>query len=76
MAAELEPGAIGSVAAAICALLLVAAFAASLGGGQTRLSSLAAAAALLLLVAVGVYLYAWRFGVPGRSDVSAPQGRR
>jgi hypothetical protein len=61
-----EPAAVGG--AAVSALLLVIAFAASLGSGTTRPASLAAAGAFLLLVAVGVSVYAWRLGVPGRSE--------
>jgi len=58
----------GAVAAALSALLLVLAFGASLGGGSTRSASLVAAGAFLLQVVVGVSLYAWRLGAPGRSE--------
>ena len=63
-----RPRLVATVAAATSALLLVLAFGASLGAGSTRPASLAAAGAFLLQVAVGVSLYAWRLGAPGRSE--------
>lgn len=62
----LDTIAVASVGAA--AVLLVAALAAAETTGAVRASSIAAAGCFLLLVAVGVYLYAWRLGAPGRSD--------
>jgi hypothetical protein len=66
LAAQPEPVAVGG--AAIGAVLIVAAFVASLPSTSFRAASLAAAGAFLLLVAIGVSLYAWRLGAPGRSD--------
>jgi hypothetical protein len=63
-----QPEPIAVVAAAVSAVLIAAAFAAALSTGPVRAASLAAAGAFLLLVAVGVSLYAWRLGAPGRSD--------
>jgi hypothetical protein len=65
---EIRPELVAVGAAALSGLLLVVAFLASLGTGGTRGASLAAAAALLLLIVVGASLYAWRLGVPGRSE--------
>lgn len=65
---DLPPEPVAGAAAALTAILLVGAFAASVSGGSTRGASLAAAGAFLLLVAIGVSLYAWRLGAPGRSD--------
>ena len=64
--AQPEPIAVGG--ATIGAVLIAAAFAAALFSGPFRAASLAAAGAFLLLVAIGVSLYAWRLGAPGRSD--------
>ena len=65
---DVRPEPVAAVAAVVTALLLAGAFAASLGSTGVRGASLAAAAALLVLVGTGVYLYAWRPGVPGRSS--------
>jgi hypothetical protein len=65
LAAQPEPVAVGG--AAISAVLIVAVFVASLPSTSFRAASLAAAGAFLLLVAIGVSLYAWRLGAPGRS---------
>jgi len=65
---RVRPEPLAAAAAAVTALLLVGAFAASLGSTDVRGASLAAAVALLVLVGTGVYLYAWRPGVPGRSS--------
>jgi len=65
---RVRPEPVAAAAAAVTALLLVGAFAASLGSPGVRGASLAAAVALLVLVGTGVYLYAWRPGVPGRSS--------
>jgi hypothetical protein len=64
----MQPEPIAAGAAALCAVLIVGAFAASVFGASVRAASVAAAGAFLLLVAVGVSLYAWRLGAPGRSD--------
>jgi hypothetical protein len=61
-----EPIAVGG--ATISAVLIAGAFAAALFSASYRAASLAAAGAFLLLVAIGVSLYAWRLGAPGRSD--------
>jgi hypothetical protein len=66
LAAQPEPVAVGG--AAVSAILIVAAFVAALLSTPFRAASLAAAGAFLLLVAIGVSLYAWRLGAPGRSD--------
>lgn len=66
--AALAPEPVAAGAAALTALLLVGAFAASVFTNSPRGASVAAAGAFLLLVAVGVSLYAWRLGAPGRSD--------
>jgi hypothetical protein len=66
--ASVEPRLVATVAAALSALLLLLAFAVSLAGGQPRAASFVAAAAFLLQVVVGLSLYAWRLGAPGRSE--------
>lgn len=66
LAAQPEPVAVGG--AAISAILIAAAFVAALPSTGFRAASFAAAGAFLLLVAIGVSLYAWRLGAPGRSD--------
>jgi len=66
LTARPEPVAVGS--AAVSAILVVGAFAITLPSTSFRAASLAAAGAFLLLVAIGVSLYAWRLGAPGRSD--------
>lgn len=65
LAVQPEPVAVGG--AAISAILIVAAFVAALPSSSFRSASLAAAGVFLLLVAIGVSLYAWRLGAPGRS---------
>ena len=65
---SVRPEPVAAAAAALSALLLVGAFGASLGSGGVRGASLAAAGALLALVGTGLSLYAWRLGVPGRSN--------
>jgi len=65
-AARPEPVAVGG--AAIGAILIAGAFVAALPSTSFRAASLAAAGAFLLLVAIGVSLYAWRLGAPGRSN--------
>jgi hypothetical protein len=65
-ATQPEPVAVGG--AAISAVLVVAAFVVALFSTSFRAASMAAAGAFLLLVAIGVSLYAWRLGAPGRSD--------
>lgn len=65
---RVRPEPVAVVAAALSSLLIVGAFAASLGSFAVPAGSLAAAGAFLLIVAVGLSLYAWRLGAPGRSD--------
>jgi hypothetical protein len=65
LAVQPEPVAVGG--AAISAILIVAVFVAALPSTTFRAASLAAAGVFLLLVAIGVSLYAWRLGAPGRS---------
>ena len=65
---DVRPEPVAAAAAAVTAVLLAGAFAASLGSTSVRGASLAAVVALLVLVGTGVYLYAWRLGVPGRSS--------
>jgi hypothetical protein len=62
-------------ACALCALLLAAALVVGWAGDHLRGASIAAAAAFVVIVAVGVYLYAWRLGVSGRSDHRASRPR-
>jgi hypothetical protein len=62
------PGAVAIVATALSALLIAGAYAAAVGSYPARNGSLAAVGAFLLIVAIGVSLYAWRLGAPGRSD--------
>jgi hypothetical protein len=69
-----EPVAVGAVT--ICAVAIVGAFAAALFGASVRPASLAAAGAFLILVVIGVSLYAWRLGAPGRSDGHPSSDRR
>ncbi|HYW27773.1 MAG TPA: hypothetical protein VE953_26615 [Terriglobales bacterium] len=66
LAVQPEPVAVGG--AAISAVLIVGAFVAALPSTSFRAASLAAAGVFLLLVAIGVSLYAWRLGAPGRSS--------
>lgn len=66
VAVQPEPVAVGG--AAISAILIVAVFVAALATTSFRAASLAAAGVFLLLVAIGVSLYAWRLGAPGRSS--------
>ena len=66
--AATRPEPVAVAAASVSGLLIVGAFAASLSGASVRGASLAAAGAFLLLIVVGVSLYAWRLGDPGRSD--------
>jgi hypothetical protein len=61
-----EPVAVGG--AAVSALLIVVVFVAALPSTSFRAASFAAAGVFLLLVAIGVSLYAWRLGAPGRSN--------
>jgi hypothetical protein len=63
-----RPEPVAVVATAVSAVLIVGAFGASLSSAKARGASIAAAGAFLLLVVVGVSLYAWRLGDPGRSD--------
>jgi hypothetical protein len=65
---RINPRPLVAGAAAISALLLVVVSAATIGSEVPRGASLAAAAAFVLLVAVGVYLYSWPLGAPGRSE--------
>jgi hypothetical protein len=66
--AATQPEPLAAGAAAVSAVLVVGAFAVGVLGTPVRAASVAAAAAFFLLVAVGVSLYAWRLGAPGRSD--------
>ena len=61
-----EPIAVG--AAALGAALVAGTFVAAILAAPARGASVVAAGAFLFLVAIGVSLYAWRLGVPGRSD--------
>jgi len=61
-----EPLAVGAVA--VSAVLIVGAFAAAALAAPVRAASVAAAGLFLLLIVVGVSLYAWRLGAPGRSE--------
>jgi hypothetical protein len=63
-----RPEPVAVVATAVSAVLIVGAFGASLSSAKVRGASIAAAGAFLLLIVVGVSLYAWRLGDPGRSD--------
>ena len=63
-----QPDAVAVAGAAISAILIVGAFVAALPSTSFRAASMAAAGAFLLLVAIGVSLYAWRLGAPGRSS--------
>jgi hypothetical protein len=65
IAVQPEPVAVGG--AAISAILIVGVFVVALPSTSFRAASLAAAGVFLLLVAIGVSLYAWRLGAPGRS---------
>jgi len=66
--AATRPEPIAVAAAVLSAVLIAGSLAVALGSGPVRAASLAAAGTFLLLVAIGVSLYAWRLGAPGRSD--------
>ena len=64
---QLAPDAVAVGAVGVVAVLLVGALGAAEASAPVRAGSIAAAGCFFLLVAVGVSLYAWRLGAPGRS---------